>query len=207
MTIPAGTLLATDYLLLAPGDPVGSRFVFETFRALTVSKPALGSGEGTVAARAILEVADEPLGVSDGTPHQQYLLRPPRQALGITDPDAPAPVLTDFVHRESGYEPNPQVTVAAVPWTVIDKYWQAPLNAPPWFPGRGEMFLDAIAVSPEMSAEAERQIVEVLRVRRHLPAHQNNDFAIFTDDAFMSLYVSMGVTGPQFLPSGGKPVA
>ena len=78
--------------------------------------------------------------------------------------------------------------VAAVPWTVIDKYWQAPLNAPPWFPGRGEMFLDAIATSPEMSAEAEKQITEVLRVRRHLPAHKNNDFAIFTDDAFMSLY-------------------
>lgn len=78
--------------------------------------------------------------------------------------------------------------VAAVPYTVIDKYWQAPLDAPPWFPGRGEMFLDAIAWSPDQSAEAERQITELLRVRRHLPSHKNNDFAIFTDDAFLSLY-------------------
>jgi putative ABC transport system permease protein len=78
--------------------------------------------------------------------------------------------------------------VAAVPFTVIDKYWPAPLNAPPWFPGRGELFLDAIAVSPELSAEAQRQITEVLRVRRHLPSHKNNDFAIFTDDAFLSIY-------------------
>jgi putative ABC transport system permease protein len=78
--------------------------------------------------------------------------------------------------------------VAAVPHTVIDKYWQAPLNAPPWFPGRGELFLDATPVSPELSAEAERQITEALRIRRHLPSHKNNDFAIFTDDAFLSLY-------------------
>uniref|UniRef100_A0A832I175 FtsX-like permease family protein n=1 Tax=Eiseniibacteriota bacterium TaxID=2212470 RepID=A0A832I175_UNCEI len=78
--------------------------------------------------------------------------------------------------------------VAAVPWTTIDKYFQAPSDAPPWFPRKGELFLDAIAVSPDQSEEAIRQITEVLRVRRNLPSHKMNDFAIFTDDAFLSLY-------------------
>jgi putative ABC transport system permease protein len=78
--------------------------------------------------------------------------------------------------------------VAAVPWATIDKYFEAPSNAPPWFPRKGELFLDAIAVSPEQSEEAIRQITEILRVRRNLPSSKLNDFAIFTDDAFMSLY-------------------
>src|SRR5438477_133830 len=38
--------------------------------------------------------------------------------------------------------------VAAVPYTCIDKYFPAPVDAPPWFPKRGELFLDAIAKSP-----------------------------------------------------------
>ena len=55
-------------------------------------------------------------------------------------------------------------------------------------PRKGELFLDAAAVSPALSEEAIRQISEVLRVRRHLPSNKQNDFAIFTDDAFISLY-------------------
>ena len=86
--------------------------------------------------------------------------------------------------------------VACVPYTVIDKYWSAPYNAPPWFPKKGELFLDATAVSPELSAKAIQEISEVLRVRRHLPSNKLNDFAIFTDDAFLSLYNT--VTGGIF---------
>ena len=44
-----------------------------------------------------------------------------------------------------------------------------------------------------MSGEAQRQISSVLRVRRNLPSNKQNDFAIFTDDAFLSLYQT--VTG------------
>ncbi len=78
--------------------------------------------------------------------------------------------------------------VAVVPYTVIDKHWAAPPSAPPWFPRRGELFLDAIAVSPDQSEEAQREISEVLRIRRHLPSNRSNDFVIFTDDAFLQLY-------------------
>ena len=86
--------------------------------------------------------------------------------------------------------------VACIPYTVMDKYWSAPYNAPPWFPKKGELFLDAIAVSPELSAKATQEISEVLRVRRHLPSNKQNDFAIFSDDAFLSLYNT--VTGGIF---------
>jgi len=83
--------------------------------------------------------------------------------------------------------------VACVPYSVVDKYWAAPSNPPPWFPRRGELFLDAIAVSPDQSELAMKQISEVLRVRRHLPSNKMNDFVVFSDDAFLSLYQT--VTG------------
>ncbi|MBK7368408.1 MAG: ABC transporter permease [Candidatus Eisenbacteria bacterium] len=86
--------------------------------------------------------------------------------------------------------------VACVPYPVVDKYWSAPSSAPPWFPKKGELFLDAIAVSPEASAKAIQEISEVLRVRRHLQSNKQNDFAIFNDDAFLSLYNT--VTGGIF---------
>jgi putative ABC transport system permease protein len=83
--------------------------------------------------------------------------------------------------------------VAVMPYTVLDKYWSAPPDAPPWFPKRGELFLDAIATSPDLNEEAQREIAEVLRVRRHLPSNKMNDFVVFTDDAFLKLY--QAVTG------------
>ena len=86
--------------------------------------------------------------------------------------------------------------VAAVPYTTIDKYFPAPTDAPPWFPKRGELFLDAIATSPALSDQAQREIIEVLRIRRHLPSNKQNDFVVFTDDAFLSLYNA--VTGGIF---------
>jgi putative ABC transport system permease protein len=77
---------------------------------------------------------------------------------------------------------------AAMPYTTMDKYFAAPDDAPPWVPRRGEVFLHAIAVSPERSEEAQQQIIEILRVRRHLPSNKPNNFAVFTDEVFVSLY-------------------
>ena len=87
--------------------------------------------------------------------------------------------------------------VATIPYTTIDKYFPVPADAPPWFPKRGELFLDAIATSPELSDQAQRQIIDVLRIRRHLPSAKNNDFVVFTDDAFLALYNA--VTGGIFV--------
>jgi len=81
--------------------------------------------------------------------------------------------------------------VACVPSSVVDKYWAAPSDAPPWFPKRGELFLDAIAATPDQSELAIKQISEVLRVRRHLRSNKANDFVVFSDDAFLSLYESV----------------
>src|SRR5262245_40743933 len=85
---------------------------------------------------------------------------------------------------------------AAIPYSTMDKYFPAPEEAPPWFPKRGELFLDAIAVSPEMSDVAQQQIMDVLRIRRHLPSNKQNDFVVFTDDAFLALYNA--ITGGIF---------
>jgi putative ABC transport system permease protein len=86
--------------------------------------------------------------------------------------------------------------VATVPYTVIEKYWPAPNDAPPWFPKRGELFLDAVAKSPPETEEAIREISEVLRIRRHLPSNKANDFAVLTDETFINLYKSItgGIT-------------
>ena len=78
--------------------------------------------------------------------------------------------------------------VVAVPYMTIDKYFEAPPDAPPWFPKKGELFLDAIADSPEHTDLAQQQIIETLRIRRNLPSNKGNNFVVFTDDAFMSLY-------------------
>ena len=78
--------------------------------------------------------------------------------------------------------------VATIPYSTIDKYFPVPQDAPPWFPKRGELFLDAIATTPELSEQAQKEIIELLRIRRHLPSNKSNDFVVFTDDAFLSLY-------------------
>ena len=93
--------------------------------------------------------------------------------------------------------------VACVPYPLIDKYWSPPANAPPWFPKRGELFFDAIAVSPDRSEEALRQISDVLRIRRHLPSNKPNDFAVFSDDVFIGLYnaITGGIFALMFLIS------
>jgi putative ABC transport system permease protein len=93
--------------------------------------------------------------------------------------------------------------VGCIPYPLIDKYFGTPSSAPPWFPKKGELFLDAVATSPEVSEEAIRQITEVLRVRRHLPSNKMNDFVVFSDDAFMALYntITGGIFALMFLIS------
>ncbi|MCE9628316.1 MAG: ABC transporter permease [Candidatus Eisenbacteria bacterium] len=93
--------------------------------------------------------------------------------------------------------------VACIPYPLIDKYWGPPSDAPPWFPKRGELFLDAVAVSPEQNDAAITQIAEVLRVRRHLPSNKSNDFVVFSDDAFISMYntITGGIFALMFLIS------
>lgn len=111
LPIPAGTLLATDFAL-------GRRVVFETVQPLELRRPGVAPlrATGTVRARAIEEVRGEPLGVSDGRPHQVYELRPPRAALGIGNPDEPAVILTDFVNT-GVHQPNPRIDVGGTEWT------------------------------------------------------------------------------------------
>ena len=94
--------------------------------------------------------------------------------------------------------------VACIPYTVMDKYFGAPPDAPPWVPPRGQIVLDAIAVSPDRNDEAQKEIIEVLRVRRHLPSNKPNDFQVFTDDAFLTLYnqVTGGIVAVMVLISG-----
>jgi putative ABC transport system permease protein len=76
---------------------------------------------------------------------------------------------------------------AAMPYTTMGKYFSAPADAPPWVPRRGELFLHAVAQSPELNEEAQREIMEILRVRRHLRSNKPNDFAVFTDEAILSI--------------------
>jgi putative ABC transport system permease protein len=82
---------------------------------------------------------------------------------------------------------------AAMPYSTMDKYFAAPADAPPWVPRRGEVFLHAVSVSPQLNEEAQREIMEVLRVRRHLPSNKPNNFAVFTDESIISLV--NGITG------------
>ncbi len=83
--------------------------------------------------------------------------------------------------------------VACIPWTVADKYWEAGAHAPPWMTRKGEVFLDAVPVNEGRIEQAMREIRSVLRVRRHLPANRADDFEVFSEDAFLTLYQT--VTG------------
>ncbi len=93
---------------------------------------------------------------------------------------------------------------AAMPYSTMNKYFAAPADAPPWVPRRGEVFLHAVAVSPELDDEAQHEIIEILRVRRHLPSNKPNDFAVFTDEAILSLINQLtgGIVAVMVLISG-----
>src|SRR5206468_415805 len=83
----------------------------------------------------------------------------------------PFTVIGEF-ERKGKFLGNNFDEVATVPFTLVEKYFPAPNDAPPWFPKRGELFLDAVAMSPDRSQEAIREIGDVLRVRRHLPSNK-----------------------------------
>lgn len=78
--------------------------------------------------------------------------------------------------------------MVCMPWTTVAKYWRTPRRAPPWYAQGSEVFLDVLATSPAQVGEAIEQVRTVLRQQRRLPAYRSDDFEIFSDDAFMSLY-------------------
>ncbi|MCE9628317.1 MAG: ABC transporter permease [Candidatus Eisenbacteria bacterium] len=78
--------------------------------------------------------------------------------------------------------------MVCLPWSTVDKYWATPPNAPPWFAKKGQVFMDAVPVTPEQTEQAIQQMRSVLRARRHLPVNKTDDFEIFSDDVFLSLY-------------------
>ena len=78
--------------------------------------------------------------------------------------------------------------IATIPWTVADKYWAPGPNAPFWMTKKGEVFLDAVPVDEEHTDLAILQIKTVLRLQRHVPANRAEDFEVFSDDAFLTLY-------------------
>ena len=78
--------------------------------------------------------------------------------------------------------------IATIPWTVADKYWAPGPNAPFWVTKKGEVFLDAVPVDEEHTDLAILQIKTVLRLQRHVPANRAEDFEVFSDDAFLTLY-------------------
>src|SRR6185436_6637433 len=78
--------------------------------------------------------------------------------------------------------------IATIPWTVADKYWAPGPNAPFWMTKKGEVFLDAVPIDAEHTDLAILQIKTVLRLQRHIPANRGEDFDVFSDDAFLTLY-------------------
>jgi putative ABC transport system permease protein len=78
--------------------------------------------------------------------------------------------------------------IATVPWTVADKYWAPGPNAPFYMTKKGEVFLDAIPLDADHTDVAILQIKAVLRLQRHVPANRADDFEVFSDDAFLTLY-------------------
>src|SRR5438552_819777 len=64
----------------------------------------------------------------------------------------PFTVIGEFEHKGKLLGQNFD-EVATIPYSTMEKYWSAPPDAPPWFPRRGELFLDAIATTPDASDE------------------------------------------------------
>ena len=93
--------------------------------------------------------------------------------------------------------------IATVPWTVADKYWAPGPNAPFWMTKKGEVFLDAVPVDEQHTDAAIIQIKSVLRLRRHVPANRVDDFEVFSDDAFLTLYntITGGIVALMMLTS------
>ncbi len=96
LVVPAGLRVASDYR-------GGRRTVLESFAPVTLVPGP--TQQGTVRMRAVRDLLDVPLGISDGAPNQTFAL-----------PDGP--VLLDLASATSTYNPNPQVRVGATPWEL-----------------------------------------------------------------------------------------
>jgi putative ABC transport system permease protein len=75
--------------------------------------------------------------------------------------------------------------IVMVPYSSLRKYF--PTDQSSFLKG-DEVLLNAVARSPEQMGQAIEEINEVLRLRRGLKAHQDNDFAALTDDSLLNLY-------------------
>jgi putative ABC transport system permease protein len=75
--------------------------------------------------------------------------------------------------------------IVMVPHTTLRKSF--PTDQSSFLKG-DEVFLNAVARSPEQIGQAIEEINEILRLRRGLKAHQENDFAALTDDSLLNLY-------------------
>jgi putative ABC transport system permease protein len=75
--------------------------------------------------------------------------------------------------------------IVMVPHTTLRKSF--PTDQSSFLKG-DEVFLNAVARSPEQIHQAIDEINEILRLRRGLKAHQENDFAALTDDTLLDLY-------------------
>jgi hypothetical protein len=120
LPLPAGIRFATNFEM-DPITGVGRRFLFETITPAIIKQPVVLPDDltqvVTVTAREYLEVQNETLGTSDGTPNQVFPFRPIHTSVCLPL-DRPTPVLLDFVNRSPTYEPNPQVTVGGTAWEL-----------------------------------------------------------------------------------------
>ncbi len=75
--------------------------------------------------------------------------------------------------------------IVLIPHTSLRKYFPSDRSS---FLKGNEVLLNAVARSPEQMSQAIDEIGAVLRLRRGLRAHQDNDFAAMTDEALLNLY-------------------
>lgn len=87
--------------------------------------------------------------------------------------------------------------ILTIPYTTMTKLFPPGPDASFFVPARGQYYLNAVAVSPERTADAVDQVVEVLRQRRGLGHRRPNDFAVFTEEALAELYNQ--ITGATFV--------
>jgi len=84
----------------------GRRTMFESYARTVLLKPATGGEQlGELRLRAIRDLEDVELGVSDGSPNQIFAI-------------PASPVLLDFGATTPGYNPNPRVRVGADEWEL-----------------------------------------------------------------------------------------
>ena len=75
--------------------------------------------------------------------------------------------------------------IVLIPHTSLRKFFPSDRSS---FLKSDEVLLNAVARSPEQMGAAIEEISAVLRLRRGLRAHQENDFAAMTDEALLGLY-------------------